>query len=65
MAPRVSTGNLPGDVAVAAAVSAGYELFRHDDSGKVADYIPALAKASPDAFGVCIAGRPWSLLRHR
>src|SRR5580698_1690504 len=53
--PSVSTGNLPSDVEVAAAVSAGYELFR-DDDGKVADYIPALANADPDAFGICIAG---------
>jgi len=54
--PSISTGNLPSDVEVAAAVSEGYRLFRDDDSGKVADYIPALANASPDAFGVCIAG---------
>lgn len=54
--PRVSTGNLPGDAAVRAAVSEGYERFRHDDSGTVADYIPGLANASPDAFGVCVAG---------
>jgi glutaminase len=54
--PSISTGNLPSDAAVRAAVSEGYELFREDDSGKVADYIPALANARPDAFGVCIAG---------
>jgi glutaminase len=54
--PRISTGNLPDDAAVYAAMSEGYELFRDDDSGKVADYIPALAQADPNAFGVCIAG---------
>ena len=37
-------------------VSAGYERYRHLGEGSVADYIPALAKAPPDAFGVCVAG---------
>jgi glutaminase len=54
--PSISTGNLPGDAAVRAAVSAGYELYRDDKSGRVADYIPALANANADAFGVCITG---------
>jgi glutaminase len=53
---RVSTGNLPSDTDVQAVVSAGYERFRHLDEGSVSDYIPALAKARPDAFGVCVAG---------
>jgi glutaminase len=54
--PSISTGNLPGDAAVRAAVTEGYERFRGDDAGKVADYIPALAAADPSTFGVCIAG---------
>ena len=53
---RVSTGTLPSDEEVRAIVEAGYERFRHVDEGKVADYIPALAAASPDAFGVCVVG---------
>ena len=53
---RVSTGDLPSDTEVQAVVTAGYERFRHLDEGSVPDYIPALASASPDAFGVCIAG---------
>ncbi len=53
---RVSTGNLPADPDVQALVSAGYERFRHLDEGSVSDYIPALAEAPPDAFGVCVAG---------
>ncbi len=53
---RVSTGNLPSDPDVQAVVSEGYERFRHLDEGTVSDYIPALAKAPPDAFGVCVAG---------
>ena len=53
---RVSTGALPPDTDVQALVSAGYERYRHLEEGAVADYIPALAAASPSAFGVCVAG---------
>jgi glutaminase len=53
---RVSTGSLPSDVEVQTVITAGYERFRDLDEGSVADYIPALAKASPEAFGVCLAG---------
>ena len=47
---------LPSDTDVQALVSAGDERFLHLDEGVVADYIPALAAASPSAFGVCVAG---------
>lgn len=53
---RVSTGALPADTDVQALVSDGYERFLHLGEGTVADYIPALAGASPTAFGVCVAG---------
>jgi glutaminase len=53
---RVSTGVLPPDTDVQALISAGYERYRHLGEGAVADYIPALAAASPSAFGVCVAG---------
>ena len=53
---RVSTGALPPDTDVKAIITAGYERFMHLDEGAVADYIPALAAASPSAFGVCVAG---------
>ena len=53
---RVSTGVLPPDTDVQAIISAGYERYLHVDEGAVADYIPALAAASPTAFGVCVAG---------
>jgi glutaminase len=56
IAEWISTGKLPSDEEIRSIVETGYERFRHDDSGRVADYIPALAKASPDAFGVCVAG---------
>ncbi len=39
-----------------AIVEAGYERFLPVSEGKVADYIPALAAAPPDAFGVCVVG---------
>ena len=53
---RVSTGYLPAETDVRAAVADGYELFRDLDAGTVPDYIPALASAPADAFGVCVAG---------
>jgi glutaminase len=52
----VSTGTLPSEEEVLAILESGYERFRHMDEGKVADYIPALAEASPDAFGVSVVG---------
>ena len=53
---RVSTGVLPPDTDVQAIITAGYERYRDLGEGAVADYIPALAAASPSAFGVCVAG---------
>ncbi len=53
---HVSTGQLPSPEHVQAVIEAGYERFRGVDEGAVADYIPALAAASPDLFGVCVAG---------
>jgi glutaminase len=52
----VSTGTLPSDAEIQTIVSTGYRRFRHVDEGSVADYIPALAKVSPEAFGVAVAG---------
>jgi len=52
----VSTGQLPTDAEVQDLITAGYERYRHVGEGAVADYIPALAAASPNAFGVCVAG---------
>jgi glutaminase len=53
---RISTGDLPSDAEVQGLVSAAYERFRHLDEGTVPEYIPALAGASPNAFGACVAG---------
>ncbi len=53
-AVTVSTGNLPGDAAVRAVMEEAYERYRDVDDGVVADYIPALARADPTAFGACV-----------
>jgi glutaminase len=50
----VSTGRLPGGDDVRALTLDGYERYRTLDLGDVADYIPALACASPSLFGVCL-----------
>lgn len=52
----VSTGRLPPGEAVVALVREAHERYRGVPDGTVADYIPALAKASADWFGVCVAG---------
>ncbi|MBS0186434.1 MAG: glutaminase A [Planctomycetes bacterium] len=51
----VSTGRLPGADRVGTLVREAYERFKDNDDGKVADYIPALAKVSRKLFGVCVA----------
>ncbi|WP_431267581.1 glutaminase [Dankookia sp. P2] len=52
----VSTGRLPDATAVDGLVRAARERYAPIAEGKVADYIPALAVASPDWFGLCVAG---------
>jgi glutaminase len=52
----VSTGHLALPHEVEALVRAAYERYRGLDDGKVADYIPALAKVSRKLFGVCVVG---------
>jgi len=54
--PHVSTGDLPTIDVVRALVAEAYERYGPIDEGLVADYIPALAEASPDWFGICVAG---------
>lgn len=51
-----STGHLPSNKLVQNLVDEAYNRFRSNNAGNVADYIPALAKASPDRFGLCIVG---------
>lgn len=52
----VSTGDLPDEADVRRVLQEAYERYRGVDDGAVADYIPALANASPDQFGICVAG---------
>ncbi|WP_137124308.1 glutaminase A [Roseomonas sp. HF4] len=52
----VSTGSLPDAVAVAALAEEAHARYRDVAEGSVADYIPALAAARPDWFGICVAG---------
>src|SRR6187200_1366307 len=50
----VSTGELPQIEQVRDAVTEAYERYRSNGDGAVADYIPALASASPGLFGICV-----------
>ncbi|MBP0466067.1 glutaminase A [Roseomonas sp. PWR1] len=52
----VSTGNLPPPGTVSALVREAHERYGAVADGTVADYIPALAKADPAWFGICVAG---------
>lgn len=54
--PVVSTGHLPEASTVADLVRAAWDRYAPIDEGKVADYIPVLAEASPGWFGLCVAG---------
>ncbi len=54
--PRISTGELPQPEQVRDLVTEAYERYRTNGDGAVADYIPALATASPDWFGVSVVG---------
>ena len=54
--PRVSTGDLPDPEDVQRVVTEAYERYRSTTDGVVADYIPALAAASPDLFGISVVG---------
>lgn len=51
---QASTGALPGWDAVEHHVRAAHRRSRDHTDGAVADYIPALAAADPDLFGVCV-----------
>jgi len=52
----VSTGDLPGVDQVRDAAVEAHERYRPVTDGEVADYIPALAHASPDLFGISLVG---------
>lgn len=50
----VSTGALPGWHTVEHLVETAHATFADVRDGEVADYIPALAEADPELFGVCV-----------
>jgi glutaminase len=52
----VSTGELPQIEQVRGVVTEAYERYRSNGDGAVADYIPALAGASPGLFGISVVG---------
>jgi glutaminase len=52
----ISTGNLPDPELVRRLVLEAYESYRGLDEGKVADYIPALARVPRDLFGIVVVG---------
>lgn len=54
--PPISTGDLPTLPDVRRLVTEAYELYRDVEEGAVADYIPVLADASPDLFGIAVVG---------
>ncbi|MCU1482053.1 MAG: glutaminase [Subtercola sp.] len=54
--PVISTGDLPSGERVRLLLTEAHERYRTVTDGHVADYIPALAAASPDLFGLAVAG---------
>ena len=50
----VSTGHLPPAERVDTLLAEAYERFKTDSEGKVADYIPALARTPRNLFGLCV-----------
>src|SRR3954466_6849403 len=53
---RISTGELPQPDEVRDVVTEAYQRYRSNRDGSVADYIPVLAKASPEWFGISVVG---------
>jgi glutaminase len=52
----ISTGHLPSAEVVQALVLEAHQRYAPVREGKVADYIPALAAAAAEQFGICVAG---------
>jgi glutaminase len=51
----ISTGQLPTEDVVRQLVSEAHQRFQRVSEGALATYIPALATADPDHFGLCVA----------
>lgn len=56
IAQQSSTGTLPDDHVVDHLVAAAHRRYAPHVQGAVADYIPLLARADPDWFGLVVAG---------
>ncbi len=54
IAQNAGTGDVPGDGRIDAALAAAYERAATHHEGSVADYIPILGRADPEAFGVSV-----------
>ena len=54
--PFVSTGSLPPPELVQTLVIEAYERYRTNTDGSLSSVYPALARVSPELFGVCVAG---------
>lgn len=54
--PTISTGSLPAAPRVRSAVAEAFERCRGVDDGELAGYIPALATARRELFGLCVVG---------
>lgn len=52
----INDSHLPSPGPVTQLVKIAYDRFKTDDSGTVADYIPALAAMPPDRFGISVVG---------
>lgn len=52
----VSTGDLPRADRVAAVVAAAHRAHRDEADGHVSEVYPALGRADPGLFGICVAG---------
>jgi glutaminase len=54
--PFVSTGALPSPGDVQALVVEAHDRFRSDLRGATSEVYPALARVSPELFGICVVG---------
>src|SRR3954454_7123763 len=54
--PTVSTGELPPADTVRYLMNEAHQLYSSVDDGVVADYIPVLARARRDLFGLSVVG---------
>jgi glutaminase len=52
----VSTGALPTPEQVRALLRAAYDEFKNNDEGTTSAVYPALERADPDRFGICVVG---------